>query len=113
MEIFIGNLSPDASPEDLYEFFRPHDEGADVKVVERQLEDGNVIVYGHATIADDAIATRAIEALNGQPILGTEVLVRQFHKRDANEVVPQEIRERRHTSVYTLEARRMRKEPVE
>ena len=83
MNIFVGNLAPAVTDDDLEAAFAGH--GTLLKVVlVRDPATSNHSGYGHVYIAPDAAARAAITELNGLPLKGQRITVRECIYRAAD-----------------------------
>lgn len=80
MNIYVGNLPPDAIAEDLRRLFADFDHKARVTWVEQQTT-GRLLRYGYVVIDAQAAAQRAVSALNGVELHGHSLHVREFIER--------------------------------
>jgi len=83
--IYVGNLSYDASEQEINELFEQYGEVNSVRLI-KDRETGRARGFGFVEMGADA-ADKAIEALEGQMFLGRNLKV--------NEAKPREPRERR------------------
>ena len=74
--IYVGNLSFDATEDNLREVFAAHGEVTSVKVITDR-ETGRPRGFAFVEMADDAQAKEAIEAVNLQDIAGRRVTVNE------------------------------------
>lgn len=72
--IYVGNLSYDATEDDLRQAFSQHGEVTGVNVIQDR-ETGRSRGFGFVEMANDADANNAISALDGADIAGREVKV--------------------------------------
>jgi hypothetical protein len=85
MELFIGNLPRYASVAHLNRFFAGFGRVALFRIVEKELDDGRAIRFGHGVIEPDIAAQRAIARLNGKSLLGCALLIRRYVQRAEQE----------------------------
>lgn len=86
MDVFIGNLAPNASLTDLIGFFKGFSGKAKIRIVEKRMEDGGRCRYGIAAFESDKLAQKAIKKLNNKPLRGQLVALREyFHRYYYNE----------------------------
>ena len=83
--IYVGNLSYDASEQEISDLFEQYGEVRSVRLI-KDRETGRARGFGFVEMGADA-ADKAIEALEGQVFLGRNLKV--------NEAKPREPRERR------------------
>lgn len=80
MRLYVGNLSPDTTPEELREAFQAHGEVDSVSLPAEQMKQGAPVGahrgYGFVVMTDRKAAAAAIAALNGKTIHGQAVSVR-------------------------------------
>lgn len=81
MDVFIGNLSPRTTLNDLVVFFKSFASDARFQLFDKQYEDGSRARYAVATIEPDKLAEKAIKKLNGQLLKGEMVVLREFLTR--------------------------------
>ena len=86
MEVFIGNLAPNATLTDLIGFFKGFAGKARIRIVEKKLEDGSKCRYGIADFESDKLGLKAIKKLHGKSLRGEPVVMREyFHRYYGNE----------------------------
>lgn len=86
MEVFIGNLSPNATLSDLIVFFKGFSSKAKFHIIEKRQEGGGKFRYGIAYFDSDKLALKAIKKLNQKPLRGERVVLREyFHRNYSNE----------------------------
>ena len=83
MNIFVGNLAPTATQEDLAQAFGGYGTLLNVILV-KDPATGEHRGYGHIFIAPDAAAQAAIAELNGLPLKGQRLTVRECIYRTAD-----------------------------
>ena len=81
MNIFVGNLSFDATEDDLRQLFGQHGEVSSAKIVTDRLS-GRSRGFAFIEMPDDGAAQTAIDAINGTDISGREVNVNQARSRE-------------------------------
>lgn len=84
MELFIGNLPERATTADLAAFFKAFRKKAICRIEERRFTDGSRVRYGRVVFDSDRQAAKAIAKLNGKPLNGTPVVIREFFHRSYN-----------------------------
>ena len=86
MELFIGNLTPNANLGELIAFFKGFSNKAKFRVEEKTLEDGVTIRYVVADFANDKYALKMMEKFAGQVYRGKELVIREYlHRTYTNE----------------------------
>ena len=83
MNIFVGNLAPAATQEDLERAFGGYGTLLNAILV-KDPATGKPRGYGHVFIAPDAAAQAAIAELNGLPLKGQRLTVRECIYRTAD-----------------------------
>ena len=81
MNIYVGNLSYQATDEDLRAAFSAHGQVASARVI-RDKETGRSRGFGFVEMADDAEGKKAIEATNNQPVAGRPVRVNEARPKE-------------------------------
>lgn len=81
MKIYVGNLSYEATDEDLEGAFSPHGEIASANVIVDRYS-GRSRGFGFVDMPNDAEAQAAIEGLNGQDFKGRPLTVNQARPRE-------------------------------
>ena len=86
MEVFIGNLAPNATLTDLIGFFKGFSNKAKIRIVEKRQEDGSKVRFGIADFESDKLALKAIKKLNQTSLRGDLVVLREYlHRYYGNE----------------------------
>jgi len=86
MDVFVGNLSPRTTLNDLVVFFKSFSSDARFQIFDKQFEDGSRTRYAIASIEPDKLAEKAIKKLNGTYLQGNTVVLREFlHRSYSNE----------------------------
>lgn len=80
MDIYVGNLSYDATEDDLNDAFSAFGEVSSVKIINDR-ETGRPRGFAFVTINDSDEANRAIESLNGTELVGREMKIREATPR--------------------------------
>jgi len=80
MNIYVGNLSHDASPEDLRQAFEAYGEVSSVNIIKDKYS-GQSRGFGFVEMPDKAQAQTAIENLNGKDLRGREMNVNEARPR--------------------------------
>ena len=80
MKIYVGNLSYDASVEDLRAAFEAFGAVEDAIIIEDRFS-GRSKGFGFVEMSSDEEAMKAIEEMNGQEILGRPVRVNKARPR--------------------------------
>jgi RNA recognition motif-containing protein len=80
MNIFVGNLSRDVSPEDLRQAFEAHGEVSSVNIIKDKYS-GEPRGFGFVEMPNKAEAQAAIENLNGKELRGQEMNVNEARPR--------------------------------
>ncbi len=89
MELFIGNLSPEATPAELWGIFRrtgllPWRSNFSARVVRTLVgPEGRIHHYGRVTVHSERHAKRAVRRFSGQRLHGRCLIVREFRFRAA------------------------------
>ena len=78
--IYVGNLSYDATEEDIRQAFAQHGEVASVSIVTYR-ETGRSRGFAFVEMPDDSAAQNAIETLGGQEFNGRAIVVREAKPR--------------------------------
>jgi len=80
MKIYVSNLAPETTSENLAEAFRAHGTVASVSLPGERMKDGRASGahrgYGFVVMHDAGEGKAALAALNGRPIRGSAVSVR-------------------------------------
>jgi cold-inducible RNA-binding protein len=84
-KIYVGNVSFNASEDDIKELFAPYGEIVSVKLISDQ-QTGRPRGFGFVEMASAEAAKTAIEALNGKPVMDRNIAV--------SEAKPQQSRDR-------------------
>ena len=79
--IYVGNLTWDATADDLLALFQEHGQVARAQVITDK-ETGRSRGFGFVEMNDDAEAQKAIDALNGQPFQGRPLTVNEAKPRE-------------------------------
>lgn len=80
MKIYVGNLSYDATEQDVRQAFENFGTVGEVILIEDRFS-GRPKGFGFVEMPEEAEANRAIEEMNGQEILGRPVRVNKAHPR--------------------------------
>ena len=80
MDIFIGNLPRYAAVSHLNRFFAGYGRIAHFRVLEKVLDDGRLVRFGHGVIEPDSVAR-----LNGKRVLGCPLQLRPYIHRAEHE----------------------------
>ncbi len=80
MDIYVGNLSFDASEDDVRNAFSQFGNVESIKLITDR-ETGRPRGFGFVTMPDSSEANAAIESLNGTELLGRELRVREATPR--------------------------------
>ncbi|MBU8934375.1 MAG: RNA-binding protein [candidate division Zixibacteria bacterium] len=81
MNIFVGNLSFDATEDGLRELFEQHGEVSSAKIITDR-SSGRSRGFAFVEMPDDSAAQAAIDGINGTEIAGREVNVNQARSRE-------------------------------
>ena len=81
MEVFIGNLADKVTYTDLIGFFKGFSNKAKIRLVDKRTGDGSRLRYGIAEFDSEKVALKAIKKLNGKPLRGEAVVLREYHHR--------------------------------
>lgn len=84
MDVFVGNLSPRTTLNDLVVFFKGFASETRFQIFDKQFENGSSTRYAIATIEPDKLAEKAIKKLNGTYLNGNQVGLREFLHRSYN-----------------------------
>ncbi len=79
--IYVGNLTWDATADDLLALFQEHGQVARAQVITDR-ETGRLRGFGFVEMNNDAEAQKAIDALNGQPFRGRPLTVNEARPRE-------------------------------
>ena len=79
--IYVGNLTWDATADDLLQLFQQHGAVARAQVITDR-ETGRSRGFGFVEMDNDAEAQKAIEALNGTPFRGRPLTVNEARPRE-------------------------------
>jgi RNA recognition motif-containing protein len=86
MDVFVGNITPHTTLNDVMSFFKGFAKKARIRMVDQKLENGKRAYYAIAAFDSDKLAQKAIKKLNGVPLNGQRVLLREFvHRSYSNE----------------------------
>jgi len=80
MNIYVGNLSYDASSEDLRKAFEAYGEVSSANIIKDKYS-GQPRGFGFVEMPNKAEAQTAIESLNGKDILGQQINVNEARPR--------------------------------
>jgi RNA recognition motif-containing protein len=80
MNIYVGNLSHEVSPEDLRQAFEAYGEVSSVNIIKDKYS-GQSRGFGFVEMPDKAEAQTAIENLNGKDLRGREMNVNEARPR--------------------------------
>ena len=80
MNIYVGNLSYDVSPEDLRQAFEAYGEVSSVNIIKDKYS-GQSRGFGFVEMPDKAEAQTAIENLNGKDLRGRQMTVNEARPR--------------------------------
>ena len=80
MDIYVGNLSFDASEDDVRNAFSQFGNVESIKLITDR-ETGRPRGFGFVTMPDSSEANAAIESLNGTELLGRELRIREATPR--------------------------------
>jgi RNA recognition motif-containing protein len=80
MNIYVGNLSHDVSPEDLRQAFEAHGEVSSANIIKDKYT-GQSRGFGFVEMPNKAEAQTAIENLNGKDLLGQQMNVNEARPR--------------------------------
>jgi RNA recognition motif-containing protein len=84
MEVFIGNIAPNTTLNDVIKLFKGFARKTSIRMVDQRLEDGGRAYYAIADFDSDKLALKAIKKLNGTLLHGDTVLLREFVHRSYN-----------------------------
>jgi len=82
MEVYIGNLSPTTTLNDVVLFLKGFAKSAKIHMVDLKLEDHHRSYYAIADFDSDKIALKAISKLSGGLLHGEKVTLREFQRRN-------------------------------
>jgi hypothetical protein len=86
MEVYIGNITPKTTLNDVVNFLKSFAKKASVRLVDHPLEDGGHARYALADFDTDKLALKAIKKLDGAVLHGNTVVMREFiHRSYYNE----------------------------
>lgn len=86
MEVYIGNISPNTTLNDVVNFLKSFAKKAHVRIVDHPLENGGHARYALADFDADKLALKAIKKLDGATLHGNTVVMREFiHRSYYNE----------------------------
>jgi RNA recognition motif-containing protein len=86
MEVYVGNLTPKTTRNDVVEFLKSFARDARIQMVDQQLENNQRSYYAIADFDSDRLALKAIKKLNGGVLNGEKVILREyFHRSYSNE----------------------------
>ncbi|MFB3885147.1 MAG: RNA recognition motif domain-containing protein [Thermodesulfobacteriota bacterium] len=80
MNIYVGNLSFDASEESLRQLFEPFGEVTSINIIKDKYS-GQSRGFGFVEMPDRAQAQAAIDGLNGKELLGRQINVNEARPR--------------------------------
>ncbi len=78
MDVFVGNLAETVTAADLMRLLLPFDRQVQVKLEQQQYKGGAPVKYGVCTFSSERLAHKALKKLNGSPLLGRELSVREY-----------------------------------
>ena len=81
MNIYVGNLSFDASEENIRQLFEPFGQVSTITIIKDKYS-GQSRGFGFVEMADRAQAQAAIEGLNGKEVLGRQLSVNEARPRN-------------------------------
>ena len=81
MEVFIGNISPNTTLNDVVNFLKSFAKKTRVRIVDQPLENGGHARYAVADFETDKLAIKAIKKLDGTTLRGNAVVMREFFHR--------------------------------
>lgn len=81
-KLFVGNISWDATEEDIRKAFKAIGTVLEVKLVNDREKPGRHKGFGFVTMDSDEEAMRAIEELDGKEIAGRAVVVSKARERE-------------------------------
>jgi RNA recognition motif-containing protein len=79
-KIYVGNLPWRATDEQLEQMFAAHGQVAEAKIITDR-ETGRSRGFGFVTMNDASAAQAAIQAINGQPMEGRNLVVNEAHEQ--------------------------------
>jgi RNA recognition motif-containing protein len=86
MEVYIGNISPNTTLNDVVTFLKSFAKKTRVRIVDHPLDTGGHARYALADFDTDKLALKAIKKLNGSVLRGNTVVMREFiHRSYSNE----------------------------
>jgi RNA recognition motif-containing protein len=80
MNIYVANIAYSAKDQDLRELFEAHGEVTSAKIIMDKATNRSR-GFGFVEMADDAAGKAAIEAINGKPFQGRELVVNEARPR--------------------------------
>ncbi len=80
INIYVGNISFDTGEQQLQELFSQHGEVEDVQIITDR-ETGRSRGFGFVKMRDDNAGRAAIDALNGQELVGRHITVNEAKPR--------------------------------
>ncbi len=80
MEIYVGNLSYDATEEDIKKAFQEFGNVEAVKIITDRYS-GRSKGFGFVTMPDDSEGKAAIDGLNGKNMMGRDLKVNEARQR--------------------------------
>ena len=83
MKLYVSNLPPQATEEELRSWFAREGFGADTVNIMRNPYSGRSLGFGFVEIADEEEAVRAMLILNGKDFLGRTLVVNKARARRA------------------------------
>lgn len=81
MNIYVGNLSYQATDNDLRAAFEPHGQVSSARII-MDKDTGKSKGFGFVEMPNDAEARKAIEAVNNQDVAGRAVRVNEARPRE-------------------------------
>jgi len=81
MNIYVGNLTWDVTPDDLMALFQEHGQVIHAQVITDR-DTGRSRGFGFVEMGDGAEALKAIDALSGQPFRGRPLTVKEARARE-------------------------------
>jgi RNA recognition motif-containing protein len=76
MNIYVGNLAPNVTEEDLKNFFAEYDGISGVKII-KDITTGSSKGFGFLDISVQSVGLKAVNELNGKDLNGKKVVVNE------------------------------------
>ncbi len=86
MEVYVGNLNPQTTRNDVVAYLKSFARDARIRMVEQPLDNGSRTLYAIADFDSDRLALKAIKKLNGGVLRGEKIELHEYlHRSYSNE----------------------------